>query len=184
MKSEDFYIELSSNTTNSQPSISDENHLVNHDNMSASIFRILSFSSFYYAGMFFPLGLFLNVLLLLVFWHSKIAKSNRTRIYYLAMAYGEFGTVLFKDAWYFWASLGVPFVTGGFNPLGPLNSMSTTENNSYSWTCGLNVFLWYSHELFANYTFLLFEIDCVCTFYKTFGTNRLLTKRYSLILVC
>ena len=157
--------------------------LSGHSNISVATFKIFLFSSFYVAGVFFPFGLLFNLLLLLVFGFSKHHTKQTTRLFYFWIAYGELGTVLFKDAFYFWGCLGVPFITEGKNPLGPLNSMGKFGKDTFPWMCGLQVFLWYSHELFANYTFLVFELDNVFVIYQPLKTPHLFTKRTCLITV-
>ena len=72
-----------------------------HSNISVATFKIFSLSSFYYAGIFFPFGLLFNLLLLLVFGFSKHHAKQTTRLFYFWIAYGELGTVLFKDAIFF-----------------------------------------------------------------------------------
>ena len=148
--------------------------------ISIRIFHLLSFISFYYVGVFFPFGIIFNVLLLIVFGISPLGTTKTTRVYYLAMASGEIGTVIFKEVWNFWASIGVPFVMKGFNPLGPLNGI---WKESPEWMCGLQVFLWYSNEMFANYTFLLFELERVVAIYTPLRARYLFTKRRTVVLV-
>ena len=143
------------------------------------IYRVLSLMSFYYEIRFIPFGLLLNMFIILVFGITPLGTNKTTRIYYLAMAYGEFGTVLFKDAWCFWACLGLPYVAGGNNPIGPLNSMGGIASGSSAWMCSLQMFLWYSHEMFANYAFIVFELERVSAIFLP-----LFTKRRTLITVC
>ena len=145
------------------------------------IFRVGLFTSFYYVGLFFPFGLLFNFFLLIVFGISPLGTTKTTRVYYMAMAYGELGTVLFKDAYYFWASFWLPFVTGGFNLLGPLNPLTQVINNAS--LCSLQGYLWYTHEMFANYTFLLFELERVVAVYSPLRVHRLFTLRGTLIMV-
>ena len=146
------------------------------------IFRIGLNCSGYYVGLFFPFGLLFNVFLLLVFGMSPMGTTKTTRVYYLAMAYGELVTVLFKDAYYFWGSLGFPFVSGGYNLLGPFNPVIYLDGN-HGWMCSVMAFLWYGHEMFANYTFLLFELERVVAVYSPFRVHRFFTLKVTLITV-
>ena len=148
------------------------------------IFRIGMNVSGYYVGLFFPFGLLFNVFLLLVFGMSPLGTTKTTRVYYLAMAWGELITVLFKDAYYFWGSLGLPYVSGGYNLLGPLNPVIYSYvDGRHSWLCSLMAFLWYGHEMFANYTFLLFELERVVAVYSPFRVHRFFTLKVTLITV-
>ena len=160
------------------------NNLLTHPSITLLIYRILSLMSFYYEILFIPFGLLLNMFILLVFGSTPLGTTKTTRIYYLAMAYGEFGTVLFKDAWYFWACLGLPYVAGGRNPIGPLNTMGGIASGSPAWMCSLQVFLWYSHEMFANYAFVVFELERVAAIFLPLHARQLFTKRRTLIAVC
>lgn len=154
-----------------------------HKPITLLLFILMTNMSFYYEIIFFPFGLIFNMLLLLVFGMSSVGTTKTARVYYLAMAYGELGTVLFKDMWYFWADLGVPHITGGLNPLGAVNGMGNIGNLGNGWICGLHVFLWYSHEMFANYSFVLFELERVIAIYAPIHARSLLTKRGSLLMV-
>lgn len=147
------------------------------------IYNVLSIMSFYYVMLFFPFGLIFNLLSLIVFGTTPLNATKTTRVYYLAIAYGEFGTVLFKDGWYFWVCLGLPYVTGGQNPFGPLNSMGSIENRGPAWMCSLQVFLWYSHEMFSNYTFIIFELERIVAIYLPLHARQIITKRRTIIAV-
>lgn len=147
------------------------------------IFRIGLYSSFYYVGLIFPFGLVFNILLLIVFGVSPLRTTETTRVYYLAMAYAELVTVFFKDGYLFWASFGLPFVTGGLNPLGFLNPLSHLGNPECYWMCSVHGFVWYTHEMLANYAFLLFELERVVAVYSPFRVHRLFTLRVTLITV-
>ena len=144
------------------------------------VFGIFSALTFYYESLFFPLGITFNILLLMAFSASEMGTAKTTRVYYLAMAYGELGTVFAKDCWFFWASIGIPYITGGFNPLGALNGMSPT---AISWLCGLKAFIWYSHETFANYIFLLFELERVMEIYAPLKARKIFTMRCTIAMV-
>lgn len=144
------------------------------------LFRVGMFLSFYYVGLFFPFGLIFNFLLLLVFAMSPVGTTKTTRVYYMAMAYGELMTVFFKDAYLFWASLGFPFVFGGFNLIGTLNLLT---HRDFSWLCSVQGFMWWAHEMFANYMFLLFEFERVVAIYSPFRVHRYFTLKGTLITV-
>ena len=144
------------------------------------VFGIFSASTFYFESFFFPLGITFNVLLLMAFSASGMGTTKTTRVYYLAMAYSELGTVFAKDFWFFWASIGIPYITGGFNPLGALNGVSPM---AVSWLCGLKAFIWYSHETFANYIFLLFELERVVAIYAPLKARKIFTKRGTIVIV-
>ena len=175
--------DISFNATNVHQAVSVPVYNQGHIFITLVLYNAVNHMSFYYEIFFFPFGLIFNLLLLLAFGISPVGTAKTTRIYYIAMAYGELGTVLFKDAWYFWADLGVPFVTGGLNPFGPVNAMSGIGNGSPKWMCGLQVFLWYSHEMFANYVFVVFELERVIATYVPLHARHLFTKQRTLITV-
>ena len=152
-----------------------------HSAIVVMLFRVFVFSSFYYVGLFHPFGIIFNLFLLIVFGISPLGTTKTTRVYYLAMAYEELGTVLFKDGYYFWGSLGLPFITGGFNPLGPINPLSTIGN--FNWACGLHSFLWFTHEIFSNNVFLLFELERVVAVYAPLRVRHIFTYRKTLLMV-
>lgn len=154
-----------------------------HSAINLALYNVVTHMSFYYELLFFPFGLLFNALILLVFGISPLGTTKTTRVFYLAMAYGELGTVLFKDAWYFFADLGIPFITGGFNPLGVINGMGGIGNGSPIWMCGLQVFMWYSHEMFANYIFVVFELERVIAVYSPLSARHFFTKKIALITV-
>lgn len=179
----DWISEISFNATYEYHAYKSTGKSQAHSAVTFVLYKIVNHMSFYYEMVCFPFGLVCNFLLLLVFGISSVGTTKTTRIYYLAMAYGEFGTVLFKDAWYFWADLGVPFVTGGLNILGPANAMGGIGKGSPSWMCGLQVFLWYSHEMFANYIFILFQLERVIAIYAPLHARHLFTKHGTIIIV-
>ena len=119
------------------------------------LYRIFGYSCFYFIGVFFPFGIVFNALLLVVFSLTSQGTTHTTRVYYLVMAYGELGTVIFKDLWGFFLGTGLPSVFE-VNPLGPFNPALAVWGN---WLCPLMLFLWYSHEILANTTFVLFEFE-------------------------
>lgn len=177
---------LYSNWNSSETSISSLNSstippVVIHSALVVILFRIFLYSSFYYVGLFFPFGLIFNAFLLLVFGMSPMGTTKTTRLYYLAMAYGELGAVIFKDAYYFWGSLGLSFATGGVNIFGPFNPLA--RSGSYKWMCSVHGFLWYSHEMFANYIFLLFEFERVVAVYSPFRVRHFFTMKRTLFTV-
>lgn len=158
-------------------------HSQGHTAITCLMFKILTYMSFYYEIIFFPFGLIFNLLLFLMFSISSMGTTKTTRVFYMAMAYGEFVTVLFKDTFYFWAGLGVPFLTRGLSLLGPLDANSHVNNDSTELVCGLYGILWFSHEMFANYTFVVFELHRVVAIYAPLQARYLFTKRGTLITV-
>lgn len=152
-----------------------------HSEITLLIYKIVNHMWFYSESFFFPCGLVFNLLLLLVFGISSMGTTKTTRVYYLAMAYGDFGTVLFKDTWFYWLDLGFPFVTAGLNPLGAANAIG--GSSSTHWMCGLHLFLWYSHEMFANFNFVAFELHRVIAIYAPLHARHLFTKRGTIITV-
>ena len=172
--------DIAFNATNVYQAVSVPIYNQGHIFITLVLYNAVIHMSFYYEICFFPFGLIFNLLLLLVFGISSVGTIKTTRIYYIAMAYGELGTVLFKDAWFFWADLGVPFVTGGLNPFGPVNGIG---NESPKWMCGLQACLWYSHEMFANYVFVVFELERVIAIYVPLHARHLFTKKGTLFTV-
>ena len=119
------------------------------------LFRIYRFTAFYFLAFFIPFGIVFNLLIFLIFLKLPLGTPS-TRVYYIAMAFGELGTVLVKDLWFFW--LGVGWPTVAWDPLGPLNPHSDIIDQ---WYCKGVVFVWFSLEMSANLTFVVFAIERV-----------------------
>lgn len=124
------------------------------------LFRIYHFSAFYFLAPFIPLGIVCNLLIFLIFLKTPLCTTPSTRVYYMAMAFWELGTVLIKDLWFFWFGVGWPTVV--WDTLGPLNPHS---ENSAAFLCPVVVFIWFAHEMPANLTFVVFAIERVVALY-------------------
>ena len=107
---------------------------------------------------------------------KRVKVTPSTRVYYIAIAYGEFGTMLFKDLWWLWLGIGWPGVLK-LNPLGPLNPANLS---SPVWLCPLSIYLWYVHESIANNAFVLFQMERVVALYFPFRARVFLMTRQAL----
>ena len=211
------------NSTNSLVSNEQIDTVLNptHESLTKLLFKIFTNSGLYYVGVFTPLGLVCNALILLVLTspgkgshthtHSaahvstsirrvdssvqlseleprpevsrldrkngkKVEVTPSTRVYYIAIAYGEFGTMLFKDLWWLWLGIGWPGVLK-LNPLGPLNP---ADMSSPKWLCPLVLYLWYVNETIANNVFVLLQLERVVALYFPLRARAFLTTRQAL----
>lgn len=124
------------------------------------LFKIFTNAAFFYLFPFIPLGIVFNIIILLVFGRSRLGTTETTRIYYLVMAWGELGTVLFKDLWFFYLGIGVTEVFHT-NLIGALN----VHVVSNQFLCSFLWFIWYAHETAANNAFVVFEFERVFALY-------------------
>ena len=192
-----------------------------HEFLTKLLFKIFTNTALYCAGVFTPLGLVCNALILFVLaspggnsrtrTHSaaavptpirkvdssvqlseletrpEVSRLDRqrgkmvkvtpsTRVYYIAIAYGEFGTMLFKDLWWLWLGIGWPGVLK-LNPLGPLNP---ADMSSPIWLCPLSIYLWYVHETIANNAFVMFQLERVVALYFPFRARVFLMTRQAI----
>lgn len=195
-----------------------EAHSSRPSRLTELIFSLYEHFSFYYTAAFVPLGLVLNVLVLLVFLlphrrrprafgahreqsmvRRRSVASSTTRLYYMMMACGELGALLFKDIWIFFLSSGIDTLLGagagrssssgyrsgnmtvsgseiGTGPgaeaggfLGPANAHRSAA------ACSLALFLSYVHELTANNVLIVFEIERVIVLYQPFVARKWLS---------
>ena len=123
------------------------------------LFSIYHFTAFYYLAVFIPFGIVFNLLIFLIFLKLPLGTPS-TRVYYIAMAFGEVGTLLITDPWFFWRGVGWPTVA--WDPLGPLNPHSSITD---IWFCKAVVFVWFALEMSANLTFVVFAIERVIAIY-------------------
>ena len=141
------------------------------------LFSIYRFTSFYFLALFIPLGIVFNLLIFLIFLKLPLGTPS-TRVYYIVMAFGEFGTVLVKDLWFFW--LGVGWPTVAWDTLGPLNPHSEHFN---IWYCKLVIFMWFALEMPANLTFVVFAIERVIALYFPLKALFLFTQKRAMITI-
>lgn len=142
------------------------------------LFNIYHFSAFYFLAFFIPLGIVCNVLILLVFFKTSLGTIPSTRVYYIAMAFGELGTVLIKDLWFFWLGVGWPSVA--LDTLGPLNPHSV---KSSLWYCKAVVFMWFAQEMTANLTHVVFSIERVVAIYFPIKAHFIFTQKRAIFTV-
>lgn len=143
--------------------------------LTVTLFKIFTNATFYYLTPFIPLGILFNILILLVFGRSGLGTTKTTRIYYLVMAWGELGTVIFKDLWFFALGIGVTEVFKA-NPIGVLNVH--VVNNPF--LCSFLWFIWYIHEMAANNAFVVFEFERVFALYMPLQSLSFNTQRKAL----
>ena len=141
------------------------------------LFSVYRFSAFYFLALFIPLGIVFNLLIFLIFIKLPLGTPS-TRVYYIAMAFGELGTVLVKDFWFFWLGVGLPSVA--WDTLGPLNPHSDLIN---IWYCKLIIFLWFALEMPANLTFVVFAIERVIALYFPLKALFLFTQKRAIITI-
>lgn len=141
--------------------------------------------AFYFTGIFIPPAIIFNILILCVMITSIKGIPETARLYYIVMSYGELGTVLFKDMLWLWLGVGWPSVLY-FDILGQLN-MHRASNHFI--VCNLVIFIWYTHELIANHTMILFAIERVVALYAPLHVHAIFTFKRSLkilfvIIIC
>ena len=108
-------------------------------NMLFLLLTIFGYVSFYVPLIFAPIGIVLNILIIIIYSNFSFETKNTTRLYYISIAISELGTLLFEDIWFGLFGIGWDFVFNYQNPLGYLDSSSLS---SPYWICPLNVFLW------------------------------------------
>lgn len=184
-----------------------------HEPLTSLFFSIFTHTALYYVGVFMPLGLLFNALILLVLASpggrsyseapvaSHVRRENApqisenegrmeasrpggkivgltpsARVYYSAIAIGEFGTMFFKDLWWMWLGMGWPGVLQ-LNPLGPINP---ADMRSPVWLCPLILYTWFVHETVANNAFVLFQMERVVALYFPLRARKFLTSQQAL----
>lgn len=146
--------------------------------LTITLFKIFTNAAFFYLMPFIPLGILFNILLLCVFGRSRLDIEKSTRIYYLVMAWGELGTVIFKDLWFFNLGVGVTEVFKA-NPIGELNVH--VVNNEF--LCPFLWFIWYTHETAANIAFVALEFELVLVLYMRHWSHYWFSERNALVLM-
>ena len=105
-----------------------------------------------------------------------ISVTPSSRVYYKAIAYGELGTMLFKDLWWLWLGVGWPGVLG-IDPLGLANPKASSAPK---WLCPLSLYLWFVHETIANNCFVLLQLERVVALYHPLRARAFLKTRPAL----
>ena len=144
------------------------------------LLTILGYVSFYVPLIFAPIGIVLNILIIIIYSSFSLETKNTTRLYYISIAISELGTLIFKDVWFSFLGIGLDFVFNGHNPLGDLDSSSLS---SPYWICPLNAFLWYFFEIIANNTFVILELERLGALYFPLQTRSVFTMKKALIAV-
>ena len=117
-------------------------------------------AAFYYLSPFIPFGIFFNLLILIAFTRKTQEALKSAQIYYLVMAWGELGTVIFKDLWFFDLGIGLPEVFHS-NPFGVLNVHAVSN----AFLCPFVWFIWYAHETTSNIAFIALDFELVFASY-------------------
>lgn len=149
--------------------------------LSEILVRIFYHLSFYFTGIFILPAIIFNILILYVMIASGTGTTETTRMYYSVMAYGELGTVIFKDVIRYWLGVGWPSITK-IDPLGDLN----LHRNGTNWqiVCPIEYFFSYSHELMANGAMVLFGIERVCALYSPFHVHSIFSYKRTIGILC
>ena len=106
--------------------------------------------------------------------------NETTRVYYIVMAYGELGTVIFKDVIRYWLGVGWPSITS-LDPLGDWNMHHNNTGNEI--ICPIIYFFSYSHELLANGAMVLFGIERVFALYVPLHVHTIFTFKRSICIL-
>lgn len=149
----------------------DNNSLINKNlnkpyNTTQTLFRIYCYSAFYFLLPFIPFGIILNMLSLVTFSRTGKGTTSSTRVYYIVMAYTELTTVFFKDFWFFWFGVGFPSVFS-IDPLSAIH-LNPHSKTSLDALCNIMIFLYMTHEMVANNSFVLFALERVISLYYPF----------------
>ena len=144
------------------------------------LLTILGYVCFYIPLIFAPIGIVLNILIIIIYSRFSLDTKNTTVFYYISIASSELGTLIFKDLWFGFFGIGWDFVFNGHNPFGYLDSSSLS---SPSWICPLNAFLWYFFEIIANNTFVILELERLGALYFPLQTRNIFTMKKALISV-
>ena len=105
-----------------------------------------------------------------------VGATPSMRVYYAAIAWGELGTLVFKDAWWMWLAVGWPGILR-LNALGPWNP---ADPEAPHWLCPLSLYLWYVHETLANNVFVLLQLERVVALYFPLRARAFLSTRSAL----
>ena len=149
-------------------------------NMFFQLLTIFGYVSFYVPFIFAPIGIVLNILIIIIYSNFSLETKNTTRLYYISIAISELGTLIFEDVWFGLIGTGWDFVFHGHNPLGYFDSSSLS---SPYWICPLNAFLWSFFEMIANNTFVILELERLGALYFPLKTRSVFTMKKALIAV-
>ena len=141
--------------------------------------KIFYHLTFYFTGIFIPPSIIFNIIILCMMIKSGKGTQETTRLYYIVMAYGELGTVIFKDTFWLWLGIGWPSVLG-IDLLDKLNM----HRKSTDPICSLVLFMWYIHEMIANNTMVLFAVERVVALYVPLHVHSLFTFNRALQIIC
>ena len=144
------------------------------------LLTIFGYASFYGPLIFAPIGIVLNIIIIIIYSNFSLETKDTTRLYYICIAASELGTLIFEDVWFGLFGIGWDFVFNGHNPLGYLDSSSLL---SPYWICPLNVFLWTVFEIIANNTFVILELERIGALYFPFETRNVFTMKKALLAV-
>lgn len=144
------------------------------------LLTILGYACFYFPIIFAPIGIILNIVIIIIFSKFSLETKDTTRIYYTFIAISELGTLIFKDIWFGIFGIGWSFIFNGQNLIGLLDSSSLSSPN---WMCPMNVFLWYFFEIIANNIFVILDLERLLAVYFPFKTRAIFTQARALIAI-
>ena len=96
-------------------------------NMFLKLLTIFGYVSFYVPLIVAPIGIVLNILIIIIYSNFSLETKNTTRLYYISIAISELGTLRFEDVWFGLFGIGWDFVFNDQNPLGYLDSSSLSS---------------------------------------------------------
>lgn len=142
------------------------------------LFAILTNGSFYYLTPFIVIGLVCNGIILFVFSLSSARQEaiKSAHVYYIVMAVGEIGTLIFKDLWFFDFGIGIPKVFH-VNPIGIFNVHMYPSD----FLCPMLWLMWYAHEATSNIAFIAFDLERVVALYFPLKTLYFFNARKAII---
>ena len=140
------------------------------------LFKIFTNAAFYYLSPFIPFGIVFNLLILVAFTRKTQEALKTAQIYYLVMAWGELGTVIFKDLWFFDLGIGIPEVFHA-NPIGVLNIHAVSN----AFLCPFVWFIWYAHETTSNIAFVALDFERVFAIYFPLKTYSWFTSKTAVV---
>ena len=143
------------------------------------MFRMFTYAGFYMVGPLLPFAFTTNSILLYIFVRAPLSTRKTTRIYYVVVACGELGTILFKYLWWMFLGIGTSTV---FAPLDPIDSLNPSELHTSMWLCPIVFLNWYSLEMIANNMFVIFQMERVTALYFPMHVTRLFSPKRSVLI--